>query len=149
MLYGKGLILLPRHSPLFLSLIFFFSGITVALGQDEKSVIVGKLTDDSQKEWRLDNMTTTLGKRCSNGEVLFISKNYTLIARNCVKGYWVSLKRPWSVSKMNDQWTISIGAQKYLLVLGKEGKRDRLVLRTVAAGKKGATVDRIFLSEKS
>ena len=132
-----------------LFLFFFLPGISRVLAQDEQSSIIEKLTDNSQKEWRLDTMTITLGNKCKNGEILFFSKHNTLIHRNCEKGFWVSSKKVWSISKYEDKWTIIIGQQKYFLVLGKEGRKDRLVLRTVAPGKKGATIDKIFLSEKS
>lgn len=129
---------------IFLPFLFIFNRSD---GQDEQSGIVRKLTNDNRREWRLSGMTTTLGG-CEDGIVLLFSKD-SVVCRNCVNGKWVIINEKWKAAKAKNQWMITIGQQLYQLIFGVEGKKDRMVLRTVIPGKEGATIDRIFVSERN
>lgn len=130
------------------SYLLTFFLFTTAVGQDNLSGIISKMTD-GRREWILAETEITLGNRCKNGEVLIFFKNSNVTHKTCDMGTWQSLTQEWSIVKAKDDWKIRIGQQEYTLILGRQGKKDRMVLRTITPAKKEATIDKVFLSEEN
>jgi hypothetical protein len=132
----------------FLSLLFCLSLIPTGSYSQENAITIGNKLTANQREWVLKDTKRTLGQhKCINGEVYRFGENNKLIHKYCSAGTWHNRTLPWSVKKVGNDWQITINRDQYILVLGKEGKKDRLVLRTLGSGKKAVTTDRIYISE--
>ena len=138
-----------KRFSLYLCLYFSISSLSdTAFGQDNLSDIITKITD-GKREWILSETEITLGNKCKNGEVLIFFKNNVVTHRTCSKGMWQSLAQGWSIFKAKDDWKIKIGQEEYALILGRQGKKDRMVLRTITPAKKDPTIDKVFLSDEN
>lgn len=131
-----------------LYLLFCFSiAPTCTFSQENAITITNKLTAN-KREWVLSGTKTTLGQqKCLNGELYRFMENRKVFHKYCSAGAWKHQTVPWSVKKTGNDWQITIDRDQYILVLGRDGKKDRLVLRTMKPGKKSATTDLIYLSE--